>query len=348
MSYHQPVLPRSAGSIPVRRIPQSWSPDRDFRILAIDGGGIRGIFPAAVLADLESVLGNGSSIVSHFDLVAGTSTGGILALGLGAGKSAREIRDLYMYRGPEIFPPLWDNLLGRIWKAFRNNVLNATFHRYSRQSLERVLQEFLGDRIFGESCVRHVIPAFDGRFSEVFIFKTRHHRDYEHDWRSRMVDVALATSAAPTIYRPLESGGYRLIDGGVWANNPVMLAVVEAMIAYDVPRERIKVLSIGCGDEPYHVTRRMIWGGLWPWRKIIGAAMRAQSLAATNQARLLLGPANVVRIEPTLVGPPIELDDYRRAMDELLPTVSASVAAHRDRVEEMFLKTKAERFVSVA
>ncbi len=135
--------------------------------------------------------------------------------------------------------------------------------------------------------------------------------------------------------------------GGVWANNPTMLAVVEAMIAYDVPRERIKVLSIGCGDEPYHVTRRMTWGGLWHWRKIIGAAMRAQSLAATSQARLLLGPANVVRIEPTLVGPPIELDDYRRAMDELLPTVSTSVAAHRARVEEMFLKRSADRFVPV-
>lgn len=76
-------------------------------------------------------------------------------------------------------------------------------------------------------------------------------------------------------------------------------------------------------------------------------AMRAQSLAATSQARLLLGPANVVRIDPTLVGPPIELDDYRRAMDELLPAVLASVAAHRDRVEEIFLKIKAERFVPV-
>jgi uncharacterized protein len=114
-----------------------------------------------------------------------------------------------------------------------------------------------------------------------------------------------------------------------------------------MPRERIKVLSIGCGDEPYHVTRRMMWGGLWQWRKIIGAAMRAQSMAATSQARLLLGPANVARIEPILVGPPIELDDYRRAMDELLPVVSASVAAHRDRIEEMFLKTTAERFVPV-
>jgi len=274
MSNGRAVLPRSTGSIPSRRIPQSWPPDRDFRILAIDGGGIRGIFPAAVLAGLEAA---GGSIVDHFDLVSGTSTGGIIALGLGAGKSAAEIRDLYLHRGPKIFPPVWDNILGRAWKAFRNNILNVAVYRYSRAALEWELRELLEEKILGESSVRLVIPAFDGRFSEVFVFKTRHHGDYTQDWRRPMVDVALATSAAPTIYRPLDSGGYRLIDGGVWANNPTMLAVIEAMTTYDVPRERIKVLSVGCGDEPYFVNRRMTWGGFWQWRKIIGAAMRAQS-----------------------------------------------------------------------
>jgi hypothetical protein len=179
------------------------------------------------------------------------------------------------------------------------------------------------------------------------VFKTRHHPDYAQDWRKPMVDIALATSAAPTIYRPLDNGGYRLIDGGVWANNPTMLAVVEAMTAYDVSRERIKVLSIGCGDEPYIVTRRMTWGGFWQWRKIMGAAMRAQSLAATNQARLLPGPANVLRIEPTSVGAPIELDDYTRAMNELLPASSASVAAHRTQVQEMFLRDVTKQFTPV-
>ena len=179
----------------------------------------------------------------------------------------------------------------------------------------------------------------------MFLFKTRHHGDYVQDWRKRIVDIVLATSAAPTIYRPLEFRRLPPDRRRHMGENPTMLAAVEAMIAYDVPRERIKVLSIGCGDEPYHVTRLMTWGGLWHWRKIIGAAMRAQSLAATSQARLLLGPCNVVRIDPTLVGPPIELDDYRRSMDELLPAVAASVASHRSLVEEMFLRSKAERFV---
>jgi patatin-like phospholipase/acyl hydrolase len=347
MPYEQPVLPRSAGSIPNRRVAQDWPRDRDFRILSVDGGGIRGIFPAAVLAAFEAQLGAEASIADHFDLAAGTSTGGIVVLGLGAGKSAVEIRDLYLHRGPHIFPPVWDNALGRGWKLIRNNVLNIGFNRYNRFALERALQEFLGEKLLGESSLRLVIPAFEGRFSEVFLFKTRHHDDYKQDWRAKLVDVAMATSAAPTIYRAMDTGGYRLVDGGVWANNPVMLAIVEAMICYDVPRERIKVLSIGCGDDPYYVTRRMVGGGLWQWRKVIGAAMRAQSLAATNQARLLLGPDNVVRIEPSLVGGPIDLDDYRRAVNELLPVVSNAVAAHRARVQTMFLSDRVAPFVPV-
>src|ERR1700733_1858008 len=149
---------------------------------------------------------------------------------LGAGKTAADIRDLYLHRGPHIFPPVWDNPLGRAWKLFRNNVLNMGFNRYDRLALERALQEFVGDKLFGESKLRHVIPAFDGRFSEVFLFKTRHHDDYKQDWRMKIADVAMATSAAPTIYRALPPGGYMLIDGGVWANNPLMLAIAEAII----------------------------------------------------------------------------------------------------------------------
>ena len=126
-----------------------------------------------------------------------------------------------------------------------------------------------------------------------------------------------------------------------------MLAIVEAMTCYDVPRERIKVLSVGCGEDPYFVTRRMVGGGFWQWRNVIGGAMRAQSLAATNQARLLLGPASVVRIEPSLTGGPIELDDYRRAVNELLPVVNDAVMANRDRVQAMFLTRRSDRFTPV-
>src|SRR5215211_2395613 len=109
-----PGEPRSAGAIPQRRVPQAWPKDRRFRILSIDGGGIRGIFPAGVLAALERHYTGGCSIASYFDLVAGTSTGGILALGLAAGYTAAELRDLYVERGNEVFPPFTASAFGRL------------------------------------------------------------------------------------------------------------------------------------------------------------------------------------------------------------------------------------------
>ena len=97
---------RSAGSLRERRVPLPWPKDREFRILAIDGGGIRGIFPATILAGLEERYLGGASVVGYFDLIAGTSTGGIIGLGLAAGLTSAELKDLYVERGGEIFPPL--------------------------------------------------------------------------------------------------------------------------------------------------------------------------------------------------------------------------------------------------
>ena len=197
---------RSAGAIPQRRIPQDWPADRRLRILAIDGGGIRGIFPAAVLAELERRYTGGRSVGEFFDLIAGTSTGGILALGLGAGKTAADILNLYVQRGSEVFPPLAENLWGRAKGLWRDG-FHYVRHRYDRKGLEIVLTDCLEGRLFGESKRRLVIPAFEGRHSEVFVFKTPHHPDYKYDRHERMITVGLATAAAPAYYRPLEHGG---------------------------------------------------------------------------------------------------------------------------------------------
>ena len=106
------------------------------------------------------------------------------------------------------------------------------------------------------------------------MYKTPHHPDYQMDGARRMVDVALATSAAPTYFRPTEDGGFRLLDGGLWANNPIMVGVVEAITALGASRERIRVLSLGCGSEPYRVGRwKMSVGGLLGWHSVIFGAM---------------------------------------------------------------------------
>jgi predicted acylesterase/phospholipase RssA len=342
-----PGEPRSAGAIPQRRIPQAWPKDRRFRILSIDGGGIRGIFPAAVLAGLERHHTGGVSVASYFDLVAGTSTGGILALGLGAGYSAGELLELYVGRGCEVFPPFPDNALGRLRGWLRDKKHYARY-LYDRDALERLLTGQLGDRLFGDSAVRLCIPAFDGRHSEVFVFKTPHHSDYKTDRFERMVNVGLATAAAPSYFRPLERGGYTLVDGGVWSNNPMMLAVIEALICFNIDRDQIDVLSLGCGDDRYVVSQSEITkGGLWHWKKIIEAAMRLQSLATTNQSRLLLGPASVIRLDAPTFEPKIQMDDWRRSVAELVPAADAAVANEGDRIAAMFLKEVAVSFVAV-
>jgi patatin-like phospholipase/acyl hydrolase len=336
---------RSKGAIPQRRIPQDWPKDRRFRILSLDGGGIKGLFSATVLAELERRYLSGRSIAHYFDLVAGTSTGGILALGLGAGLTAAELAEVYGRRGGEIFPPATSTPIGRIrawWRAKRHYL----HYHYERDALERILIEILGDKPFGHSTVRLCIPAFEGKHSEVFVFKTPHHPDYKFDRFEPMVKVALATSAAPTYFRPIKHGGYTLVDGGVWANNPVMLAVVEALICFEVPRDQIDVFTLGCGEDPYVVSKtQMNAGGKLAWADIVFAAMRLQSLSATNQARLLLGPPAVRRIDPPTNTNPIMLDDYRRSLNELVPAARAAVDVHGERIAEGFLSGPVAPFV---
>jgi Patatin-like phospholipase len=138
----RPGDPRSAGAIPQRRVSQAWPKNGKFRILSIDGGGIRGIFPAAVLAGLEREFTGGRSIASYFDLVAGTSTGGILALGLGAGYTAADLLELYVTRGNEIFPEPSNTMIGRVKSWWRPKHHYLRYH-YERDALERVLTDKL-------------------------------------------------------------------------------------------------------------------------------------------------------------------------------------------------------------
>lgn len=253
--------------------------------------------------------------------------------------------DLYLTRGPEVFPQPSNAAWGHIrswWRGKRNYVL----YNYEREPLEALLTDALGSKLLGDSKLRLCIPAFEGKHSEVFVFKTPHHRDYKFDRLEPMVKTALATAAAPTYFRPLEHNGYMLVDGGVWANNPVMLAVIEALICFDVDRDQIDVLSLGCGDDPYVVSRlQSALGGKLTWYDVIFAAMRLQSLSATNQARLLLGPPAVRRIDPPANPRPIMLDDYRRSKDELVPAARNVVDEHGAQIAAAFLASPADRFV---
>lgn len=304
-----------------------------FRILSIDGGGIKGIFPAAVLAALERRFLGGRSIAHHFDLITGTSTGGILALGLAAGKTSQELLEVYQQRGSDIFPP---GRIGRLWRSIRG----VSLYRYDREALTLALESALGAHLLAESQSRLCVPAFEGHHGEVYIFKTPHHPDYRLDACERMVTVGQATAAAPCYFQALDSGGYRFVDGGIWANNPVMIGLVDALACFSVAPDQIRILSLGCGRDAVRVTERKAVGGLWSWRDAIFAAMDLQSQNALGQASLLIGGERVIRIEPE-VAHPIALDDFRRANNELPPEAERAIDRGADAIARDFLTTDA-------
>ena len=339
---------RSTGALMRRRVPLPWPEDRDFRILSIDGGGIRGIYPATFLAGLEERYLEGSSVVQYFDLIAGTSTGGIIAIGLAAGLKAKDLRDLYVDRGREIFPPIGSGVVGVMRRRLRNTCRYFKF-RYDRKALMRILLETLGDRRLGEAQVRLCIPSFEGRYGEVYIFKTPHHPDFRKDASEHMTKVAAATSAAPTYFRPLQDGGYTFVDAGVWANNPIMIALVDALSCFSVRRERVRILSLGCGDDPYIVGHSKIrLGGMLAWKDIIYAAMHLQSLNALGQAGLLIGADRIIRASTSTSENQIPMDDWTRAVSELPGAAESSLDELGESISEKFLSEPASRYEPIS
>ena len=194
---------------------------KTFNILSIDGGGILGLYSAEVLALIEKEVFKKNTIFPNkFNLIAGTSTGGIIALALALGYSPTEISELYKLHGEEIFHKSYFKYLFRNW-IFTN--------RYSSLPLQNALTEFFGDKTVKDCKTNICILAIDVSNCQPIIFKTNHNGNLTRDIDVKLTDIALATSAAPT-YFPLHSFGYYrgLADGGLWQNNPALFAIIEA------------------------------------------------------------------------------------------------------------------------
>lgn len=262
------------------------------RILSIDGGGIRGVFPASLLAKAEDSIG--APVAKYFDLIVGTSTGGIIALGLGLGLSAADVLGFYTEHGPTIFSG------NRMMRWLRHIGLS----KYDSTPLRNALKAVFGDRRLGESKNRLVIPSCNLLTGEVHLWKTAHHPRLERDYREPVVNVALSTAAAPTYFPAYRSvAGLPLIDGGVWANNPAGVAVVEAVGTLGWPPDSLRVLSVGCTSSPLDVRwgRKYRLGRTYWALKIADVFMTAQSSAAMGTAAHLVSDRrNVIRISPML------------------------------------------------
>lgn len=268
-----------------------------FRILALDGGGIKGAFTASVLATLEDI--TKVSLVERFDLIAGTSTGGIIALGLGMGLSAKDILYFYRNKGKIIFPAT------RIYQRFYGKIKQLLCTKYSQKILHKELLTAFrkNNKNLTDSKCRLVIPAYDAISGACHIFRTPHNKNLTSDSRTKAVRVALATAAAPTYFNAAvikqNIADHTYFDGGVWANCPTMAALIEAVCYLNIPVDRIDILSIGTTQEPFTVKTK-ISSGIFRWGKtLVELLMNTQIESSLKHAELLTGKPRFLRINAT-------------------------------------------------
>lgn len=256
------------------------------RILSIDGGGIRGTFPAAFLASLEEDLD--APIGSYFDLIAGTSTGGIIAIALAMGIPAKDVLELYEELGPGIFDQKSDGISGWLTQRYRKLRHYGWGPKYSTEPLKTALYDVLGDRRIGDAKTRLLVPAWNASTRKVYVYKTAHHERLETDYKDLAIDAALATAAAPTFFREhITANDVGLVDGGLWANNPAGNAVVEAIGVLGWPADQIKLLSLSCLEDVFETKGAY---SLWSMRQKIAAFFQAgQSFGSMGIAHLLTG-----------------------------------------------------------
>jgi patatin-like phospholipase/acyl hydrolase len=252
--------------------------------------------------------------------VVGTSTGGIIALGLGAGLSPREILEFYVEEKGRIFA----NPLG--WRRLRHPFVA----KYGPKALERALRRVFGATLLGESRVPLVIPSYDVGENAVHLFKTAHHPRLRRDHRVEMWTVGMATSAAPTYFPTFRLPGdhVRLVDGGVWANNPAMVGVTEAVSMFGQPLESVRVLSIGTTASARTRPRRLDNAGVLRWARgpnVVEVLLNGQSAGAFAQVQHLVGEGNAHRLNP--VAP-----DELAALDTCEADGLIAKAAHHSRV----------------
>lgn len=314
---------------------QTQSSSNTKRILTIDGGGIKGTFPASFLASVEDA--TGKSIVDYFDLIVGTSTGGIIALGLGLGWPAADLLAFYEKHGPQIFQEqsLWHQIF---------SVFSA---KYDPEQLHNALEESFGDRQIGESAVRLVIPSVNLDSGEVHLYKTAHHPRLKLDYKKRAVEAARATSAAPAYFPSFISrSGVPLIDGGVWANNPMAVATVEATTILDWNLENVKILSLGCTKVPFDAEEaRKDSKGFGYWAlNVSDLYMTAQSSSAKGMAKLLLGGEDrIFRINPVVTRGRFKLDKAS-GIDALRGFGESEARKALPKLESHFLNYPADTF----
>jgi uncharacterized protein len=305
---------------------------RPLRVLALDGGGIRGVIPASVLTEIERRCGK--RIGEMFDLIAGTSTGGILALGLTAPDPAsphqpryraEELVKLYAEKGHVIFKSAFWYRLVTLFGLFGS--------KYAVRGLDETLHSYFGDARLKDAVTEVLITSYDLESRDSwFLARHKARADSASDFPVR--HVARATSAAPTYFRPerlLAEPPTAMIDGGVFANNPAMCAYVEAIKLYG-PQDML-VVSLGTGQvkTPIHYLQARTWGLIGWARPVIDVFMDGVSDTVEHQLTWLLPDRDAepryFRFQTELPPGCGSMDDTSTRHIETLKQAAASIIA---------------------
>jgi uncharacterized protein len=300
------------------------------RVLAIDGGGIRGLIPAIVLTELEERTGR--RVFELFDLIAGTSTGGILTCALCAPDAlpASEVVKLYEEQGPDIFSR---SLFQRIRSA--DGLLDE---KYDDAALDRALERFLGEKLLSESKPDIIVPSYDTNEPGPYFFKTTDAKARKEDDFPLSV-VARATSAAPTYFEPVASGKKALVDGGVFAANPAMCALAEVLNA--VPPNDVVLVSLGTGERTHQRDFDEIkdWGLVGWARPILDVVFDGASDAVNYQVKRMLPPDRYWRFQVELTLASDHLDDATEGnLAKLRGHAEELIKTHSDALDQVAAK----------
>lgn len=298
-----------------------------YHILSLSGGGVRGIFQAVCLREIAKLLTKPLS--SYFDLIAGTSTGAIIALGVALNVDPARIVDLFRVHGPKIFSR---RSLADIRKG----------PRYPPQPLREALTEVFGNRRLNECKPSVAIAATTLNRFQIRVFTTIPRKERELDLDLSVVDVIMASCAAPTFFPPVRpTGGERYyVDGGIWANSPSLMAAVWAYTYAQALFRDIRLVSIGNGKFPEGaiadefsrlrpVSREMI-------SSLFDMMFATQNDMAEAVLEKLITRPNMLQID-TELKELISLDDAHEAL-RVLPSEAEGVARNRFNELKQFLK----------
>lgn len=304
------------------------------RILTLDGGGIRGLVSGIWLEALEQRLkaaGKGP-LHAHFDLIAGSSTGALIAAGLGVGLAPKALTALYEHFGDEVFPGAAERLWSRVTRSFGQG-LSAP--RYSPKGLEKVLRRIFAERTLGSVTPRIMAIAYDTVTRDPLFFKSfkPEHADVP------LWEVCRAATAAPTYFpahlATVERRRRALIDGGVVANNPTACAIAEAVrLNGDARLDALVVLSIGTGRTTRPISEReaTTWGALEWAIPIIDVLFDGSADSVDYIAGQLLSDGRYFRMQAPLL----------RGYDDFDNVDSTNLAALRKTAEDYLARTETQ------